>query len=44
MEEVVTIAPVAGDPGLIAYECPKCQHVTSVLIEETRSNGHELPP
>lgn len=31
MDEVVSIAPVAGEPGLTAYECPKCGYVTSVL-------------
>jgi uncharacterized Zn finger protein len=33
MNEVVTIAPVAGEPGLIAYECPNCGYVTSVLVQ-----------
>jgi hypothetical protein len=33
MDEVVSIAPAVGDPGLIAYECPKCGYVTSVLVE-----------
>jgi hypothetical protein len=32
MKEVVRIAPVQSDPGLIAYECPSCGYVTSVLI------------
>jgi len=27
----VSLAPVAGEPGLIAYECPNCAYVTSVL-------------
>ncbi len=31
MDEVVSIAPVAGEPGLAAYECPSCGYVTSVL-------------
>ena len=31
MDEVVSIAPIAGEPGLTAYECPKCWYVTSVL-------------
>jgi hypothetical protein len=31
MDEVVTIAPVAGEPGLTAYDCPNCGYVTSVL-------------
>jgi hypothetical protein len=33
MRDVVTIAPLAGDPGLICYECPKCGHVTSEIVE-----------
>jgi transposase-like protein len=32
MKDVVRIAPVQNDPGLIAYECPSCGYVTSVLI------------
>jgi hypothetical protein len=35
MDEVVGIAPVAGEPGLAAYECPKCGYVTSVLQQPT---------
>ena len=31
MYEVVRIAPLPGEPGLIAYECPGCGYVTSVL-------------
>ena len=31
MSAVVSIAPVAGEPGLIAYECPQCRYATSVL-------------
>jgi hypothetical protein len=30
---VVRITPKDGDPGLVAYECPKCGYVTSVLVE-----------
>jgi len=30
--EVVSIAPTEKEPGLIAYECPKCGHVGSVLL------------
>jgi predicted RNA-binding Zn-ribbon protein involved in translation (DUF1610 family) len=36
MKDVVTIAALAGDPGLIAYECPNCGHLTSVLIPPNR--------
>jgi hypothetical protein len=39
MEEVVWIAPVQGDPGLIAYECPSCGHVTSVLTPAGGETG-----
>ena len=31
MSEVVRIAPLGREPGLIAYECPECVYVTSVL-------------
>jgi hypothetical protein len=31
MDEVVRIVPLAGEPGLIAYECPVCRYVTSIL-------------
>ena len=29
MDEVVRIAPLQDDPGLIGYECPSCKYVTS---------------
>jgi hypothetical protein len=32
MVEVVTIAPVLHETGLIAYECPHCGYLTSVLV------------
>jgi transposase-like protein len=35
MKEVLRIAPVQTGPGLIAYECPSCSYVTSVLIQPT---------
>jgi predicted RNA-binding Zn-ribbon protein involved in translation (DUF1610 family) len=31
MVEVMAIAPMGRQPGLVAYECPKCTYVTSVL-------------
>ena len=37
MKDVVTIAPLADEPGLIAYECPNCGHLTSVLIPAAHS-------
>jgi predicted RNA-binding Zn-ribbon protein involved in translation (DUF1610 family) len=33
MDEVVRIEPTLGEKGLIAYECPNCMYVTSVLLE-----------
>jgi hypothetical protein len=42
MKDVVTIAPLAGDPGLIAYECPDCGHLTSVLVPPTREEVERL--
>jgi hypothetical protein len=32
MDEVATIAPTFGEPGLIGYECPNCVYVTSELV------------
>jgi len=31
MSEILRIAPMLREPGLIAYECPNCGYVTSVL-------------
>lgn len=41
MNEVVAIAPVLHETGLIAYECPHCEHLTSVLVpaEPSRSDS-----
>ena len=46
MEEVVSIAPSFGDPGLIAYECPNCVYVTSELVhpEEHELSEHGSRP
>ena len=43
MKDVVTIAPAQSDPGLIAYECPSCGYITSVLIDHqpTTSESNE---
>jgi uncharacterized Zn finger protein len=38
MKEVVRIAPAQRDPGLVAYECPTCGHVTSVLTGPERGD------
>jgi len=32
MTEVVSIAPLDYAQGLIAYECPNCHYVTSVVV------------
>jgi DNA-directed RNA polymerase subunit RPC12/RpoP len=32
MDELLRIAPTGHDQGLIAYECPSCGYVTSVLV------------
>jgi hypothetical protein len=32
MKEVLSIAPLAHEPGLIAYECPRCVFVTSEIL------------
>jgi late competence protein required for DNA uptake (superfamily II DNA/RNA helicase) len=42
MHEVVSIAPLAGEPGLRAYQCRKCQYVTSVLWQPAYKTG--IPP
>jgi hypothetical protein len=31
MTQITSIAPTIKDPGLIAYECPRCGHLTSVI-------------
>src|SRR5205807_3216463 len=32
MVEVVSIAPLLDEPGLLAYECPRCGYLSSVLV------------
>jgi hypothetical protein len=44
MKDVVTIVPVAGEPGLVAYECPHCGYVTSVIVPPPQSNRSKAPP
>jgi hypothetical protein len=39
MKDVVTIAPLVAEPGLVAYECPNCGYVTSVLLRPERPTG-----
>jgi hypothetical protein len=42
MDQVVWIAPVGDEPGLIGYECPVCRYVTSVLWRpgDAEQGGH----
>jgi hypothetical protein len=35
MKEVLWIDPIRTEPGLIAYECPSCSYITSVLTPST---------
>jgi hypothetical protein len=37
MQDVVTIPPTLGEPGLIGYECPNCVYVTSELVPPAAS-------
>jgi rubredoxin len=39
MKDVVTIAPLAGEPGLVAYECPNCGYVTSIFLRPESTGG-----
>jgi len=39
MDELFRIAPKENDPGLIAYECPSCAYVTSVLVRPEDRRG-----
>jgi predicted RNA-binding Zn-ribbon protein involved in translation (DUF1610 family) len=38
MAKIVTTIPIGRQPGLVAYECPKCAYVTSVLA--SRATAH----
>ena len=44
MDEVVRIEPTLREKGLIAYECPKCVYVTSVLLEPQTPKGSQRRP
>jgi len=39
MDELLSIAPSLNDKGLVAYECPSCGCVTSVLVEPAEHNS-----
>jgi hypothetical protein len=44
MQEVVNIAPLRGEPGLIAYQCPACGHVTSEILPVRQSEAGQSAP
>jgi hypothetical protein len=44
MDEVVRIAPLASEPGLIGYECPACCYVTSVPLQPESPNRRRPLP
>ena len=39
MQDIVSIAPILGEPGLIGYECPKCGCVTSKIIRAMQAKS-----
>jgi hypothetical protein len=39
MSEIVRIAPLYEEPGLIAYECNDCHDVTSELLPAENERG-----
>jgi hypothetical protein len=43
MGEVVTIAPLQDQPGLIAYECPACLYVMSEIVPAQPSSKQASP-
>jgi hypothetical protein len=43
MKEIVRIAAIQSEPGLIAYECPSCGYVTSVLIRPLAGDAASRP-
>jgi hypothetical protein len=43
MMEVLTIAPLAHEPGLIAYECTGCGHVRSDLQPSSEGQSSVFP-
>jgi hypothetical protein len=41
MKEVVSIAPLGHESGLVAYECPACRYLTSVLWQPNEPGAPE---
>ena len=42
MQEIMRIAPLRIEPGLIAYECPTCGKLTSEILPAGRTTDQEL--
>ena len=43
MLDILSIAPTLHQPGLIAFECPNCGYVTSVLQQPADHRTGEVP-
>ena len=43
MQEIMRIAPLRIEPGLIAYECPTCGKVTSEILPAGRTTDQSEP-
>jgi hypothetical protein len=43
MSEVVSIAPLYDQPGLVAYECDDCHYVTSEIVPAENGRGPRPP-
>jgi hypothetical protein len=43
MREVMRIDPLRNEPGLVAYECPACVYVTSVLLPGDGRTKDDVP-
>ena len=44
MQEIMRIAPLRIEPGLIAYECPTCGKVTSEILPAGRTTDQSDAP
>ena len=44
MQEIMRIAPLPMEPGLIAYECPTCGKVTSEILPAGRTTDQSDAP
>jgi hypothetical protein len=40
MREVTRVDPLKKEPGLIAYECSGCGHLTSVILPAGQANDN----